>query len=74
MVSNCRIPLNCCGIDGVWLKYTRYNFIRDFPEGVLLAIGVTLLVVPRNVHLPGPAETLSLGLFEINMCAYIRSI
>lgn len=69
MVLNCRIPLNCCGIDG-----TRYYFIRDFPRGVLLAIGVTLLVVPRNVHPPGPAETRSLGLFEINMSRYVRSI
>lgn len=69
MVLDYRIPLNCCGIDG-----TRYYFIRDFPSRVLLAIGVTLLVVPRNVHAPGSAETRSLGLFEINMSMYVRSI
>lgn len=69
MVLNCRIPLNCCGIDG-----TRYYFIRDFLGGILLAFGVTLLVVPRNVHPPGPAETSSLGLFEINISVYVRSI
>lgn len=70
----CRILLNCCGIDGIRLKYTRYYCIRDFPGGGLLAIGVTLLVVPRNVHSPGPAETRSLGLFEINMSVYVCSI
>lgn len=74
MVLNCHLPLNCCGIDGIRLKYTRYYFIRDFPGGVLLAIGVTLLVVPRNVHPPGPAETRSVGLFEINMSVYVRSV
>lgn len=69
MVLNCRKPLNCYGIDG-----TRYYYIRNFPGRVLLAIGVTLLVVPRNVQPPGPAETRSLGLFEINMSVYVRSI
>lgn len=68
MVLNCRKPLNCYGID-----VTRYYYIRDFPGRLLLAIGATLLVVPRNVHPPGPAETRSLGLFEINMSVYVRS-
>lgn len=71
---NCRIPLTCCSIDGIRLKYTGYNFICNFPGGVLLAIGVTLLVVPQNVHPPGPAETRSLGLFEINMSVCVCSI
>lgn len=66
--------MNCCGIDGIRLKYNRYYFIRDFPGGVLLAIGVTLLVVPRNFHPHGSTELRSLGLFEINISVYVRSI